>query len=123
MKNTIESGKLYWASFNCFELRIPGEAVSEIAQPGPADEAVAYWAKRIEQGKDIYGRLRTTPEAIRSELSEYGAWDSEDLLDDDANWQRLVWIAACNIADEENPDCSEPLVHSGETGPFKNSAI
>lgn len=123
MKSTIESGRLYWASFNCFELRIPGEAASEIAQPGPADEAVAYWAKRIEQGRDIYGRLRSTPDAIRDELKEYGAWDSDELADDEANWRRIIWIAACNIAEEENLDCGEPLVASGETGPFRNLSI
>lgn len=94
---------LYWASFNRFELRIPGAAVADIAQPGPADESVEHWAPKVERPE------RCTPEALAAELKEYGAWDAEELADDAANWRRIVWCAACNVAEDENPDCSEPL--------------
>lgn len=49
------------------------------------------------------GRL---PDRVRAELADFGAWDAEELADDDANWRRLVWSAAWNIAEEEGPDCS-----------------
>lgn len=52
---------------------------------------------------------KPTPAAIRAELRESGAWDNDELADDDANWQRLIWIAAGNINDEEKPDCSKPI--------------
>jgi hypothetical protein len=50
-----------------------------------------------------------TPEHIRQDLADRGAWSPEELSDDDANFARFVWFLAWDIADEENPDCSEPL--------------
>lgn len=37
---------LYWASFNCFELRLPGAAVVEICQSGDNGPAVDEWAAK-----------------------------------------------------------------------------
>lgn len=110
MKTQLEPSKLYWASFNRFELRLPGEAINDIAQQGANDEAVAYWTpKVIEQCERDAFPNRLTDEAIAIELKEYGAWDSEELQDTAQNWRRLVWIAAWNIAEDESPDCSEPV--------------
>lgn len=39
------------------------------------------------------------PALLASELKEYGAWDEIELADHDQNLQRLVWIAAGDIAD------------------------
>jgi hypothetical protein len=111
----INPDALYWATFNRFELRIPGEAVEDLSRPGPADSAADYWEEPIRElteklfADNPESPWRPTPEAIREELSEYGAWDAEELSDDAANWRRIIWIAANNIADEDCPDCSEPL--------------
>ncbi len=43
---------------------------------------------------------RCTPDALRAELSEYGAWEKSELQDDKQNWIRIVWVAAGNIKDE-----------------------
>jgi hypothetical protein len=101
---------LYWASFNRFELRIPGAAVCAIAHPGPADAAVAHWAPIVAAQVEADNfRNRPTPDKIRAELKEYGAWDAAELADDAANWLRLVWSAAWNIAEDDAPDCSAPV--------------
>ena len=105
MKTKIDPSALYWASFNRFELRLPGEAVQDIAQPGDAGPAVSYWESRIINEWPE----RCTPDAIRAELAEHGAWDDDELQDAGANWQRIIWIAAGNIAEEESPDCSAPV--------------
>ena len=34
---------------------------------------------------------------IRAELKDAGAWDAEELADDEANRARILWIACCNI--------------------------
>lgn len=39
------------------------------------------------------------PATLRSELKEYGAWDSRELADHDQNLQRLLWLAAGDISD------------------------
>ena len=105
MASNLEPSALYWASFNRFELRLSGEAVSDIARPGPADDAVAYHVSRSES-VDWHG---AKPDAIRAELAEYGAWDASELADDEANRRRILWLAAWNIAEDDAPDCSEPV--------------
>lgn len=107
---TFQLSALYWASFNCFELRLPGEAVEEIAQSGANDAAVSHWAPLIAEQvtKDNFPN-RPTPEKIRAELKEHGAWNTEELANDAKNWERLVWLAAWDIFEEESPDCSDPV--------------
>jgi hypothetical protein len=82
------------AYFNRFCLELPAEAVTDCSHSGACDSDVAHWAPKIERPADC------TPEALRAELREYGAWDSEELADDAANWERIVWLAAGNIRDE-----------------------
>jgi hypothetical protein len=110
MKHTLSPSALYWASFNRFEFRLPGECVTDCSQQGANDDAVAYWAPKVAAQviADDF-RNKPTPDSIRAELKEYGAWDSYELEDDEANWQRIVWIAAHNIAEEESPDSSNPV--------------
>ncbi len=42
------------------------------------------------------------PDTIRDGLREAGAWDAEELADDDQNRHRALWLAACDI--NENQD-------------------
>lgn len=123
MRTQLNPALTYWASFNRFSLRLTGEAVCDIAQSGANDDAVAYWVDRVEYCKNLLGQDQATPDAIRAELKEYGAWDADELADDEANRRRIVWCAAWNIAEDEAPDSSEPLVPSGEVGPFRNLGI
>lgn len=82
------------AYFNRFAIDLPDEAVTDCSHQGPCDEDVAYWERRIERPAEV------TESALAAELKECGAWDTEDLADDGANWRRLIWIAAGNIKDE-----------------------
>lgn len=102
--------KLYWASFNRFELRLPGQCVTDCSHSGPCDADVAHWAPlvRAQIEADNFPN-KPTPDAIRAELEEYGAWDEAELADKDANFNRLVWIAASNVSEESKPDCSKPV--------------
>lgn len=104
MKTLLPSA-LYWAQFNRFQLRLPGEAVNDVAQSGDNGPAVQKWAPRVRNEWPE----RATPDAIRAELNEYGAWDAEELADDAANWGRLLWLAAHNISDDDKPDCGSSV--------------
>lgn len=79
------------ASFNRFEIELPDECVNDCSHQGQCDDDVAYWVPRI-----------TFPDAelIREELKEQGAWDTEELADDEQNKNRILWIAAGNVKDE-----------------------
>ena len=37
------------------------------------------------------------PAVLRAELKEHGAWDADELSDHNANLDRILWIAACDI--------------------------
>ena len=74
-------------------LRVPVEAVAECSHPGPCDSDVARWLPRVEWLADA--------DTIRRTLKRYGAWDADELADDDANRARILWIACGDI--RENP--------------------
>lgn len=82
------------AAFNRFELPMPKDCACDCHHQGVCDEDVAYWAKELDRPKNI------TPELLKAELKEYGAWDNEQLNDDSANWERLIWIAAGNLQED-----------------------
>lgn len=110
MKTEINPESLYWASFNRFELRLPGQCVIDCSHSGACDEDVTNWTPKIREqvARDVFPNA-PTDQAIREQLEEYGAWDDEALQDAEENWRRLVWCAACNVAEESEPDCSQPI--------------
>ena len=109
-RSTIIPDALYWATFNSFELRLPGECVLDCSHSGSCDEEVAFWTPKIRAQIEADNfPNKPTIEKARKELSEHGAdWDASE-GDDDTWWQRLVWVAACNIAEEDEPDCTAPV--------------
>ena len=100
-ENEEDAGDIVYASFNHFELAMPKEAVADCYHQGQCDEDVAFWATKIPRPESI------TPELLRTELKEY--WDENELADDDANWNRIIWLAAAQIQDEKfESDRNEP---------------
>jgi hypothetical protein len=85
-----------WASFNYLEFQLPDEAVRECHHQGACDADVEYWQAKLN--------LNLDREKMILELKEYGAWTENELnaLGNDELEQKLIWIAAGNIQDEEN---------------------
>jgi hypothetical protein len=73
--------------------QLPAECIADCSGPGPADDSVAYWCKRLAFDGPSW--------LFRSHLREYGAWDSSELADHNENRQRVLWIWANNCS--ENP--------------------
>ena len=86
------------AFFNRFILELPSEAVLDCHHQGACDEDVLFWSNKITRPDEI------TKEKLKSELKEYGAWDKDELENDDDNWKRLIWIAAGNIQENEGEE-------------------
>ncbi len=82
------------AYFNRFVLEIPVKAIGDCSHQGACDEDVKHWSRKIERPDSL------TAELLASELKEYGAWNSDELADDSANWERIIWSACCNLKDE-----------------------
>lgn len=80
------------------ELTLKGRCISECSQSGSVDAEVAFWAPIVFLAKPNQG---ISPEAIRSELKECGAWDEKELEDTKQNERRIVWIAACDLKEQE----------------------
>lgn len=89
---------LLWWQGNYVGLDLSRDDVADCSHPGPCDDDVnaisrlPYIAQQLDQ---------LSPADIRSELAEYGAWDEVELSDDDQNRQRLLWVAAGALADQE----------------------
>lgn len=75
---------------------LPPDCIVECSAPGPADAAVDYWLSRPEVREVI---MRAPADDLRDYLRDYGAWDDEDLEDDETNRQRLLWLACGDFAE------------------------
>jgi hypothetical protein len=72
------------------------EQADSMSHPGPCDEDVAMGMRHPE----ITAQLDVIdPNDLRVALKEYGCWDDDDLKDHQDNLERLVWLAAGDIAD------------------------
>ncbi len=84
------------AYFNRFSIDITIDQAESASHVGDCSEDARILAENLSSQLD-----NISADDIRAELSEYGAWDKEELADDDANRSRIVWIAAGNIVEEE----------------------
>jgi hypothetical protein len=84
-----------FCQFERFELKLPKECVADCSHAGECDNDVAYWSDKLQCDIHIDANL------IRDELKGYGAWDADELADDDANLRRIIWIGACIIREEK----------------------
>ena len=93
------------AYFNRFEIEMSDAAAVDCHHQGACDDGVAYWAGADWQGATRISRIARpdtiTPAALAAELKDCGAWDAEELADDDQSWQRIIWLAAGNIQEGE----------------------
>lgn len=73
------------------------EALS-MSHSGRCDEDVAK-GRKIPHIKAQLDKIDATE--LRRELISYGAWDESELQDHEANLDRILWIAACDIVEEK----------------------
>lgn len=86
-----------YAQFNHFEIQMTLKQAQSASHSGQCDDDV----KALLQLPKIKRQLVKIPDNdLQAELKEYGAWDSEELANRQDNENRIVWIAACDIAEE-----------------------
>lgn len=82
---------------NYTEIALRREDVLACAHQGRCDDDVAatvslpYVAKQLDA---------MSAADIALELKEYGAWNEDELSDEDANRERFLWTVAFNIREE-----------------------
>ena len=99
LKKERDANKLHWWSSGSgrIELQITLADARDGSHPGPCDATIASLRKQF------YIRAQLAylcPDDVRAELAEYGAWDDEELVDNDVNLSRLLWIVCGNIIEE-----------------------
>jgi folate-binding Fe-S cluster repair protein YgfZ len=89
---------LYWTdSLGRIELQMTLEDAESVSHQGRCDDDVSalrkmpYLATQLDNLK---------PEPVRAYLKEYGTWDADELADHDANLDRIVWLAGCDIREQ-----------------------
>lgn len=106
LRGSIPSvGKTWCATFSYFEIELPTQAVLDCSAPGNRDKQVKEWAQRIIRPATI------TDAMIREELAEYGAWEASELASEAINWRRVVWLAACQICEENRAEIFNKLTN------------
>lgn len=83
-----------YATFNRFEIKLTKAQAAMAAHQGQCDQDV-FELSQIPAVRRQLAKLE--PAAVRAELSEYGAWDAEELADHAENLQRILWLAAGDI--------------------------
>lgn len=94
-------------------LSIPDWVVDSCPQSGDVTSSI----KEFMQDEEIKAELaKIDREELIKELTDYGAWDDEELSDHRENLMRILWIAIGNIQDGEYDYASyvEEGIKSGE---------
>jgi len=85
------------AQFNNFSIKMTMKQAINASHPGACDDDV----KVLLDIPVIKNQLRSiSTDKLIDELREYGAWAADELGDHESNKERIIWIAACNIAEE-----------------------
>ena len=82
------------AQFNLFDFEMPDEAVAECSHQGDCEDDVIAWHPKIDLS-------HISDKDLAEELRSYGCWNSEELKCRTKNEQRIIWIAAADIQEEE----------------------
>lgn len=78
------------------ELRLTKDQAHTGSHQGQCDEDIAF----LQTVPAIRRQLaKISPDLLRDELREYGAWDKEELADHDLNLGRILWLACGDIVD------------------------
>lgn len=93
------SKKRYWTSSSgAIEIEMTLEQAKSASHPGDCLEDVICLMECPEIRSQIDA---IDPETLVQELLEWGAWEPEELRRHTDNLQRILWLAAGDIADNE----------------------
>lgn len=88
---------MYWIeSQGRIELKMRKAQAARASHPGPCDADVLALSRVPAVARQL---ARIEPETLRAALLEYGAWDTQELYDHAQNLQRILWLAASDIHD------------------------
>jgi hypothetical protein len=93
----MTTDKLWFTSSSGrIELQMTLEQARGAVHQGACDDDVDALSRVPEIATQL---AAIDPAVLRDELREYGAWDGLELADHDQNLQRILWLAAGDIRD------------------------
>jgi hypothetical protein len=92
---------MYWFSTGSgrIELKLSLEDAQSGSHSGRCDEDIAA-LRKVPYIAAQLAEIDST--LLAAELKEYGAWDAAELADHDANLNRILWSACCDIREENS---------------------
>ena len=89
---------MWWSTGSgCIELQMTKVQAASVSQGGKDAYLDVCALLRDRKIRRQVGRLDR--DLVKAELREYGAWDDAEMIDHEANLQRLVWLAGCGISE------------------------
>jgi len=90
---------LFWftSSSGRIEFQMTLEQAESMSHSGQCDSDVAAGRECPSLAAQL---VALDPAILRAELKEYGAWTAEELSDHNANLDRILWLAANDIKEE-----------------------
>ena len=95
--------------YSSIELTLPADCVEDFETGGSKDSVVDHWLRQPDIAVQFE---KLTLEDSARILYGYGAWEVDELRDLETNKQRILWLAASDIAD--TPKEERYLVRKGE---------
>lgn len=86
------------AYFERFVIELEENDALSGSHPGPYDDDIKALLELPYIKAQFDDILK--PDDIQDELRDYGAWDDDELANDDDNQERILWIACGNVRDE-----------------------
>lgn len=88
----------YVSSSGSIELQMSLDEAKSASHQGQCDDDV----RALSKVPHIAAQLADiNPDTLARELKEYGAWDESELADHEQNLQRLLWLAAGDIVEQD----------------------
>ena len=85
------------AYFDRFTISMTKAQAHSASHQGRCDDDVAALVENKKMARQL---AKLSPDAVREEFREYGAWDDAELSDHSANLRRITWLAAGNIVED-----------------------
>src|ERR1039458_3189262 len=86
------------------ELQMTMDQAESVSHSGQCDEDVTALAKVPAIASQL---AVIDPASLVQELTGYGAWDETELADHSENLIRFLWLAGCDIKEQDGCDCGE----------------
>lgn len=110
-KNNNNNEKKFWytSSDGTIEFQMSLAQAESVSQPGKDAEEDVRALMRDPDMKEVVDYLSDNMDNVKKELKEYGAWDDEELEDEDMNIVRMIWLAGTQITEDHYANSGDEL--------------